>query len=88
LSSNSKLQTTLATLQIAAEVVTLKTVHSSKNPHSLLNATFFAKNLHSLLNAMGRRAPNADRPSSLQLIVVAIALLDARQSIPAEIRSV
>jgi hypothetical protein len=37
---------------------------------------------------MGRRAPNADRPSSLQLIVVAIALLDARQSIPAEIRSV
>jgi hypothetical protein len=44
--------------------------------------------LYTLLNAMGIRAPNVDRPCSLQLIVVAIASLDARQSIAAKIRSV
>ena len=35
-----------------------------------------------------RNAPNVDRPCSLQQIIVAIASLDAKKSIAAEIRSV
>ena len=35
-----------------------------------------------------RNAPNVDRPSSLQRIIVAIASLDTRQSVAIEIRSV